>query len=166
MDAKVKAFLQQKQDETDAALLEAKQRLLRSLNLFEKIETEKDNGYDTYVYNHETGKYIFYKYVFPEITDEEYKKLLKHDPNREEEPESNGEEGLFIIASIELALCILAGVICLIYAGTARYGGGMIALSGAISIVVGLVQFWMVKVFTNISRKATAIYKSLQKKEW
>ena len=165
MDTKVKAFLQQKQDEKDAALLKDKQRLLKCLNLFDKVEVEKDDGYDTSVYNHETGKYIFYKYVFPEITDEEYKKLLNHDPNREVEHESNGEDGLFVIASIELALCVLAGVICLIVAGTADYGGGMIAMSGAIAILVGLVQFWTVKVFTNISRKATAIYKSLQKRE-
>ena len=165
MDTKVKAFLQQKQDEKDAALLKEKQRLLKSLKFFDKVEVEKDDGYDTYVYNHETGKYVFYKYVFPEITDEEYKKLLNHDPNREVEPESNGEDGLFVIASIELAICVLAGVICLIVAGTADYGGGMIAVSGAIAILVGLVQFWIVKVFTNVSRKATAIYKLMAKKE-
>ena len=164
MDANVKEFLQKKQEEETVALTQEKEKLLKKLGLFDKVVVEKDAGYNTYDCDQESGKYIFYKYVYPEITDEEYQKLLKYDKPCEVEPESNGEMGLFVIASIELACCVLAGVICLFMSADAREGG-MLALGGVSLVLIGLIQFWLVKVFTNISRKATAIYKLLKEKE-
>lgn len=164
MDVNVKEFLQKKQEEETAALTQEKEKLLKRLGLFNEVVVDKDAGYNRYDFDHENGKYIFYKYVYPEITDEEYKKLLKYDKPTEVEPESNGEMGLFVIASIELACCVLAGVICLFMSVDAREGG-MLALGGVSLVLIGLIQFWLVKVFTNISRKATAIYKLLKEKE-
>lgn len=167
MDANVKEFLQKKQEEESAVLTQEKKKLLKKLGLFDKdnkVVVDREAGYDTYEYDQESGKYIFYKYVYPEITDEEYFRLLKYDKPQEEEPESNGEMGLFVIASIELACCVLAGVICLFMSADAREGG-MLALGGVSLVLIGLIQFWLVKVFTNISRKATAIYKLLKEKE-
>ena len=164
MNMNVREFLQKKQEEETVALTQEKEKLLKKLGLFDKVVVEKDAGYNTYDYDQESGKYIFYKYVYPEITDEEYQKLLKYDKPCEVEPESNGEMGLFVIASIELACCVLAGVICLFMSTYAREGG-MLALGGVSLVLIGLIQFWLVKVFTNISRKATAIYKLLKEKE-
>ena len=164
MNMNVKEFLQKKQEEETVALLKEKEKLLKRSGLFDKVVVEKDAGYDTYDYDQEREEYIFYKYVYPEITDEEYLKLLKYDKPCEVEPESNGEMGLFVIACIELACCVLFGMICLFMSVGVR-DGGMLALGGVSLILVGIIQFWLVKVFTNISRKATAIYKLLKEKE-
>ena len=163
MDAKVKEFLEKKQAVEDAALLAAKHRLLGVLGLVERVEVEKDDEDCLgYYYDSEKGKYVYYKYVYPEITDEEYKKLKKYDPTLQKEPESNGESSLFTIASIYLALCVLGCLICLVMSADK---GFILAVYGVTALVVGLITFWIVKVFTNISRKATAIYEHLKEQE-
>ena len=165
MDVKVREFLEEKQIAENAALLKEKQQLLRRLNLFEKVEVGKDDGYDSYVYNHELGKYIFYKYVYPEITDEEYKKLLKYDVSSGDNEEGNGESGLNIIALINLVVSVVACFICFVSASTGRGVNWSYIISGAVILLAGLVQFWTMKVFTNVSRKATDIYELLKSKE-
>ena len=163
MDAKVKEFLEKKQAEESAVLLEKKHDLLRRLGLVERVEVGKDDDYVSYSLDNEKNVYIYYKYVYPEITDEEYKKLLKYDTAGEIEPEGNGENGLSTIATIYLILCAVAFVICL--SVTMDKGDPMLLVCGVFAVVIGLVQYWVVKVFTNISRKATAIYKLLKDKE-
>ena len=162
MNAKVKEFLEKKQAEESAVLLEKKHRLLRVLGLVEKVEVEKDNE-DFIEHYYDSDKGVYYKYGYPEITDEEYKELQKHDPTREVEPESNGEKGLLAIAGICLCLCIIAFLVCIFVA--MEDGEFNMLIYGASVLVLGLVQLWIVKVFTNISRKTTAIYQLLKDKE-
>ena len=168
MNMSVKEFLQKKQEEEVAVLTREKKKLLKKLGLFDKdnkVVVDREAGYDTYEYDQESGEYIFYK-VYPEITDEEYYSLLKYDKPQEEEQEqeSNGEMGLIVIAGIELGCCVLLGVVGILVSSSFGIGGGISILGGILLIMVGLIQYWLVKVFTNISRKTTAIYELLKEK--
>lgn len=161
MDQKVQEFLQKRHEEEAALLTEAKQKLLKKLNLYDKVVVEKSDGYDSYDYDNEDQKYIFYKYKYPEITDEEYDQLLKYSTPDEEIADNNGEEGLTIISGIGLGICVFAGVIMIFYS----FNEGFLAfISGVCAIICGLIQFWITKVFANISSKSTAIYKFLKNK--
>ena len=163
MDAKVKEFLEKKQAEGNDSLVEAKHSLLERLGLVERVEVKKEENPISSYYDNESGKFVYYKYAYPEITDEEYKQLLKYDPDRKAQSENNGEEGLSIVATIYLFLCATACLICIF---AALVDGGFVwAIYGVSALVSGLVQYWIVKVFTNISRKSTAIYKLLEDKE-
>ena len=162
MDAKVKEFLEQKQVEDNYILLEAKHSLLERLGLVQRVVVARDDK-EAVGWYCEKGEFVYYKYAYPEITDEEYKQLLKYDPDRKAQSENNGEEGLSIVATIYLFLCATACLICIFVA--LENGGFVWAIYGVSALVSGLVQYWIVKVFTNISRKSTAIYKLLEDKE-
>ena len=162
MDAKVKEFLDQKQAEEAAVLLQTKQRLLNRLGLVEQVKVEKEDGFDYQVYDKESQRYVYYKYVYPEITDEEYKKLLKYDPLLQDlEPENNGENALYTLSAIYLVLSMIGCVICCCLA---IEEGHSFFVSGIILLISGLILYWVVKVFTNISRKSTDIYNLLKEK--
>ena len=152
MDAKVKEFLEQKQAEEK----EAKNNLLKKLGIFYKVAVSEKDGYDDLYIDEETKDVVFCKCVYPEITDEEFQMLRKYDLDCE----NNGEKGLFITSVVFLVLCVVGGTVCLF---TARNIPNVIL--GVEAILIGFVQFWMVKVFTNISRKSTAIYNLLKKRE-
>ena len=169
MNMSVKEFLQKKQEEEVTVLTREKKKSLKRLGIFykdNKVVVNREVGYDTYEYDQESGKYIYYEYVYPEITDEEYYSLLKYDKPQEEEQEqeSNGEMGLIVIAGIELGCCVLLGVVGILVSSSFGIGGGISILGGILLIMVGLIQYWLVKVFTNISRKTTAIYELLKEK--
>lgn len=166
MDIKVMEFLQQKQAVEYAALLEEKQALLKRLKLRYKVVVENPTeGYDGYSYDAAKDGNVYYKFVYPEISNEEYKALLKYDIPDEDEEEGNGESGLNAIATIALVISVLGCIVCFIVALDPYSGMGWPLIVSSVAVLLaGLVQFWAVKVFTNISRKATAIYKSLQKK--
>lgn len=172
MDAKVKEFLEKKQAEESAVLLEKKHDLLRRLGLVERVEVGKDDDYVSYSWDNEKNVYIYYKYVYPEITDEEYKELQKYDLELEVKLEGNGEEGLRTVSVIVLAISIIGALICFVVGisftnklfGGAAFAGLWFFMSVAV-LLFGLIQYWIVKVFTNISCKSTAIYELLKDKE-
>ncbi len=156
MNPKVQEFLQAKQAKEAAKQAEAKQELLAWLEIYDKVVVEKKEDSDEKVYDDEEKKYIYYKYQYPEITDEEYRLLLKYGIG--ESSEDNGEKGLIVVARIMLICSICCCLILFAFDWIAAlYGVGL--------VVSALISYWVFKVFANISRKSTAIYNLLEGRE-
>ena len=173
MNPKVQEFLQAKQAEETAKQTEAKQKLLKELKIYDKVVVEKKEDSDEYLYDPTIQEDIFYKYQYPEITDEEYRLLLKY--STEKDLENNGEKGLMVIARVGL-WCSIIGTVFIIIAIILLslsesedvwdvWGVREIALYGIAAILSALFSYWTIKAFTNISRKSTAIYKLLEERE-
>ena len=80
--------------------------------------------------------------------------------------EDNGENGLNSIASIFLWIYIIVYAIgTLICFGEKPELGFVVLISGGLGLLLVLISYWAIKVFTNISRKATAIYKLLEERK-
>ena len=97
---------------------------------------------------------------------------LEDDAVRKKRLEDNGENFIMIIATIELFIS-LAGAAILLYfvidTGSFALSNGVywgMILTSAIIAIVALFIFCVIKVFVNISRKATAIYQLLEKREY
>ena len=161
MNPKVQEFLQAKQAEETAKQTEAKQKLLKELKIYDKVVVERKEDSDECIYDPATQRDIFYEYQYPEITNEEYQLLLKH--STEKDLENNGERVLMVIALVVLYCSIICGIVCIL--SSVSRGGWWLALSGVTAILSAFVSYWTIKVFTNISRKSTAIYKLLEERE-
>ena len=86
--------------------------------------------------------------------------------NTEKILEDNGENGLNSVASIFLWIYIIVYAIgTLICFGEKPELGFVVLISGGLGLLLALISYWTIKVFTNISRKATAIYKLLKERE-
>ena len=160
MNPKVQEFLQAKQAEETAKQTEAKQKLLKELKIYDKVVVERKEDSDECIYDPATQRDIFYEYQYPEITDDEYRLLLKC--STEKDLENNGERALMVIALVVLYCSIICGIVCIL--SSVSRGGWWLALSGVTAILSAFVSYWTIKVFTNISRKSTAIYKLLEER--
>ena len=80
--------------------------------------------------------------------------------------ESNGENGLNIVAAIFLWTYIIVYAIGILVCFGEKPELGLIVLtSGGVGLLLVLISYWTIKVFTNISRKATAIYQLLKERK-
>lgn len=86
--------------------------------------------------------------------------------NTEKILEDNGENGLNSVASFFLytyvIVYILGTLVCL---GEKPEVGVIVLISGGLGLLLVLISYWTIKVFTNISRKATAIYRLLEERK-
>ena len=161
------------------AKAKAKQEIADRLELFELVEVaEPSKGYDLTKFDN--GKWRFFKKQYLDISDEEYEQLMKYYPPVEPmkqkfklEEEDNGENYITTFAKVWLVLLIIVAFVIFV-AGVVlsdklfgfNMGLFLCYVSGsAIAIVLGFFTYFMVKVYTNISRKASAIYQLLKSRE-
>ena len=80
--------------------------------------------------------------------------------------EDNGENGLNSVASIFLWIYIIVYAFGILVCFGEKPELGLIVLtSGGVGLLLVLISYWTIKVFTNISRKATAIYQLLKERK-
>mgnify|MGYP003293386903 CR=1 FL=1 len=83
--------------------------------------------------------------------------------NTEKILEDNGENRLDFVASIFLWIYIIVYAIgTLVAFENEPKDGAIVLISGGLGLLLVLISYWTIKVFTNISRKATAIYQLLE----
>ena len=175
MHPRVEAFLKRKREEEKAVELAKRNKLFKKLGLYTEKEVSYSEGYDRVAWV--DGKPVYYKWEIAEVSDEEYNEILKYaKAESKEQPETptkkqfnpseiedNGEKKLVkvveIVLWLNIAVCSLATLFCFIYAGI----DGLIALLSSAFVILGtFILLWIVRVFTNISNKATAIYQLLK----
>lgn len=180
MNQKVEELLRQASEKAQSEKRKEVNALLDKLNLYELEEVDgRKSHFD--ILEYKNGKPVYLKKKYIEISDEEYQELLKYYPieaHIQQEPkpkistEDNGEKFVMLIAKICLYLSIISAVILLLFTlikGTG-YGGLSVFIYAAcliicgLSLVVSFLGYYTVKIFTNISRKTSAIYQILEEK--
>lgn len=179
MHPRVEAFLKQKREEEKAIELEKRDKLFKKLGLYTEKEVSYSEGYDRVAWV--DGKPIYYKWEVAEVSYDEYNEILKYakadlkdqtatpvkKQNGPSEIEDNGEKKLVKVVEIVLWLNVIVGAFITLFCFSEEGAGvGFIALlSSAFAILGAFILLWIVKAFTNISSKATAIYQLLKNRE-
>ncbi|MBO5007999.1 MAG: APC family permease [Clostridia bacterium] len=112
MNDMLKNFIESKINEETEKNQKEKNELLMSLNLYEKVYAPDDCHSEEYSYSEwdsATSKNKFYKPVPIDITDEEYKELLKHVSKKEDKTENSIAIALKVIAWTIFIVGAIAG---------------------------------------------------------
>ena len=163
MHPKVEEFLQKAKAEE----LKERQKKLIELGLYEAIEVDGQNGYDSYewVWNNEKGiserKYI--KRYDIDISDEEYEEILKYYPNTNSTPISDSAESILEVLNVmTLIFGIAAGFICFIIGVIGQYGSSYLIISGICIAIISIISWAALKVILNISNNLHQINSKLK----
>ena len=178
MHPKVETFLKQRKEEEKTVELEKRNKLFRKLGLYNEKEVSYSEGYDRVVWA--GNKPVYYKWEMIEVSDEEYNEILKYakvdlavqsetSKKKQFEIEDNGENYIMKFAKVWLILLIICAVcmfIAGIVAGNTLFGFNWLmflcyVFGCAMAIILGFFTYFIVKVYTNISRKSSAIYQLL-----
>ncbi len=182
MHPNVEAFLKRRKEEEKAVELEKRNELFKKLGLYTEKEVPCSEGYDRMVWA--GNRLIYYKWEMCEVSDDEYNEILKYakvdlkeqseTPEKKQftpiEIEDNGEDYIMKFAKVWLILLIICAI-CIFIAGIATsnklFGFNWLMflcyVAGcAITIFVGFFTYFILKVYTNISRKSSAIYQLLR----
>ena len=170
MNPKVRELLREAVQQTVNQEALKKKKLLDELGLYEMVPVP--NASDGGEYTWHKGVVGYYKKVYENISEEEYKELLKYyavesdNKTDRENIDDNGESFVKGFALVCLIMTIAIAVI--IFFITVSMGTGLGGLSPAIFtgsliscgiiVVTGIFMYSILKVFANISSKATAKY--------
>ena len=163
MHPKVERFLQKAKAEE----LKERQKKLIELGLYEAIEVDGQNGYDSYewVWNNEKGisEPKYYKRYDIDISDEEYEEILKYYPNTNSTPISDSAESILeVLNVITLIFGIATGFICFIIGVIGQYGSSYLIISGICIAIISIISWTVLKVILNISNNLHQINSKLK----
>lgn len=132
MDKNIQNFISAKKKELEKIKLDKKRNFLIQQGLYEKVYAPDQHNVDTdeyphKVYNKKKKSYMYYKIVIPEISDEDYGKLLKvcnfieeekqtiTDTNQKEESSERAVPFVSMLMYFATAIIFVAGIIATAY---------------------------------------------------